>query len=156
MTIIFHGIKNYYSRDGFEVNIPPSTLPRVDPVRAIQCYINRTKYFRSGNLPLFLSLKEPFNGISATSIARILDKAIDLVGLKLQGFTAKHFCPSAATRAIQQGMDPDTVMWTDRWRSRDTFENHYVHAFPLLSFTDQLLNIETKPQKDSPTSSATT
>ena len=141
LTIIFHGTKNDYSRDGFEVNIQPASLPRVDPVKALQCYINRTKYSRSGDCPLFLSLKEPSRAISATSIARILDKAITLAGLKSQGFTAKHFRPSAATTAVQQGINPDSVMRTGRWKSRDTFESHYVHAFPILSFTDQLLDI---------------
>ena len=152
LTVIFHGIKNDYSHDGFEVNIPPSSQPRVDPVRALQCYINRTKYFREGDCPLFLTLKQPFHGISAKSVARILDQAIELVGLKSEGYTAKHFRPSAATKAIQQGVDPDTVMRTGHWKSRATFENHYVHAFPVLSFTDQLLDILSCTEKDTSTS----
>ena len=55
LTIIFHGIKNDYNRDGFEVNIPPASVARIDPVKALQCYINCTKYLRSGDCPLFLS-----------------------------------------------------------------------------------------------------
>ena len=143
LTIIFHGIKNDYDRDGFEVNLPRASTARVDPSKALQCYISRTKYIRSGDCPLFLSLKKPFNGISATSVARVLDKAIELVSLKSEGFSAKHFRPSAATSAIQQGIHPDMVMRVGRWKSRDTFENHYVHSFPILSFTDKLLDIET-------------
>ena len=149
LTIIFHGIKNDYTRDGFEVNLQPSSNPRLDPVHALQCYINKTKYLRTGECPLFISLKKPYGKLSAKAIARILDKAIELVDLKKEGFSAKHFRPSAATKAIQEGINPNSVMRTGRWRSRDTFENHYVHAFPILSFTDKLLDVHPKEKTDS-------
>ena len=142
MTIIFHGIKNDYDRNGFEVNLPPASNPRLDVVRALRCYIQRTKYVRPANLALFLSLKKPYSGITATTAARILDKAIDRAGLKGQGFTAKHFRPTAATLAVESGIDPDCVRMVGRWRNRETFENHYVHAFPTRKFTDLLLKYE--------------
>ena len=142
MSVIFHRIKNDYRRDGFEVNIPAASNPKIDPVRAIRCYIQRTKYIRPKSLPLFLSLKEPFEGLGSTSIARVLDKAIVLAGLGNQGFSAKHFHPTGATTAIEKGLNPDSVMRTGRWRSRETFENHYVHVFPVRSFTDTILSAE--------------
>ena len=110
LTIIFHGIKNDYKRDGFEVNLPAASVPTVDPVKALQCYISRTKCIRTENCPLFISLKKPYRALSAKSIARILDSVIDLVGLRSEGFTAKHFRPSAVTKAIQEGINPDSVM----------------------------------------------
>ena len=55
MTIIFHGIKNDYDRQGFEVNLPSATQVRLCPVRALRCYIQRSKYCRPDDLPLFIS-----------------------------------------------------------------------------------------------------
>ena len=144
MTINFHGIKNDYHRDGFEVNLPPASNPRLDPVRALKYYIQRTKYVRPHSLPVFLSLKEPYEGLSAKSIARILDRAIDLAGLKDQGYSAKHFRPTGATVAIESGINPNSVMRIGRWKGRETFENHYVHAFPMKSFTDLILKTSKK------------
>ena len=139
MTIVFHRIKNDYNRNGFEVNLPPVTNPRICPIKALKCYIQRTKYFRPASLPLFLSLKQPFQGVTAKTVATVLNKAIRLAGLKNDGFSAKHFRPTGATVAIQKGLDPNMVMRVGRWKSRETFEAHYVHAFPGKVFTDSVL-----------------
>lgn len=42
MTISFFGIKNDTHRDGFEVNIPPHTNPKLDPVITLKKYIDKT------------------------------------------------------------------------------------------------------------------
>ena len=141
LTIIFHGIKNDYDRNGFEVNLPKASHPRLDPAKALQCYLQRTKYIRPKSKAVFLSLKAPYGAISATGVARILDRAIVEAGLDGQGFSAKHFRPTAATVALEKGVAADTVRKIGRWKSRETFEAHYVHAFPVLSFTDKVLNI---------------
>ena len=44
MTIIFHGIKNDYDHQGFEVNLPASENLHICPLRALKCYVQRTKY----------------------------------------------------------------------------------------------------------------
>ena len=139
MSITLHGIKNDYDRHGFEVNLPPATTARLCPVRALRCYIQRMKYYRPSDLPLFLSLKEPYQGITAKTVATVLNKAIRLAGLKNEGFSAKHFRPTGATTAVQNGISPDFVMRVSWWRSRDTFERHYVHAFPSKLFTENIL-----------------
>ena len=59
MTITLHGIKNDYSRDGFEVTIRPVAEIKLDPIATLRCYMERTLYQRSVEKPLFLSVKSP-------------------------------------------------------------------------------------------------
>ena len=61
------------------------------------------------NGPVFLSLNRPYKGLTATGIANILNKSIELVGLKSQGFSAKCFRPSGATSAVEAGVNPDFI-----------------------------------------------
>ena len=136
--IVFHGIKNDYDRDGFEVILRPTSNPRLDPVLTLKNYIQRTKYVRQAGGPLFLSLRKPFGALTSKTISRILEQAIILAGLKEQGFTAKCFRPTGASNAVDAGLDPDFIQKVGRWRSRDTFEEHYVHSKPCVSFTDKI------------------
>ena len=139
--IIFFGIKNDYKRDGFEVHLSPSTEPRLDPVRALKAYIQRTKYVRPSDNPVFISLKKPYSAISAKTVSRILEHAIVLAGLGNQGFSAKNFRPTGTTNAVDAGITPDAVMKVGRWKSRDTFMNHYVHSKPICSCTDNVFKL---------------
>ena len=87
--IIFHGIKNDISRSGFEVQMQPTDDPKLNPVHALQVYIDRTEKFRSAEKPVFLSLVPPYGPISASSVASILNEAIKMAGLSNQGFLQK-------------------------------------------------------------------
>ena len=79
--------------------------------------------------------------IFAATIAKLLDKAIEYVGLSGQGFTAKSFRPTGAMLAVEMGVDPDVVMKLGRWKTRSVFMDHYVHAKPPKEFTDNLFNL---------------
>ena len=142
MVISLHGIKNDYHRDGFDVVVTPSSEAKVDPVDAMKVYIQRTAHIRPAHRALFLSLKRPFDAISATTVTRILEKAIILAGMKSEGYSAKCFRPTGATNAIQAGVNPDVVRKVGRWKSRETFEQHYVHSRPPKDMTDVILKGE--------------
>jgi hypothetical protein len=63
LSISFLGIKNDYSREGFNVVIPPTSDKKLDPVHTLETYIDRTTLQRtqaSGN-PVFLSLTKPYH-----------------------------------------------------------------------------------------------
>lgn len=141
MKIVLHGIKNDYHRDGFEVLVNPASDPQLDPVRAMQLYIQRTAHIRPISRPLFLSLKSPYGPISSDTVSSVLEEAITSAGLAAQGFTAKSFRPTGATRAIEGQVVSDTVRKVGRWKSRETFEEHYVHSRPPRAFTDVVLDI---------------
>ena len=137
-TIILHGIKNDYMREGFEVVVQPTENGRVDPVKALKCYVERTRYIRPEECPVFLSLKKPYGAISSKTVTRILEKAIICAGLKGQGYSAKCFHPTGATNTIDAGLNSDMVQAVGRWKSKETFQNHYVHSRPVRSFTDRV------------------
>ena len=70
VKITFFGIKNDTARTGFHVQIPRSRNDKVDPVQAPQDYIARTDSHRSGNGPVFLTLRSLYTALEATSIAK--------------------------------------------------------------------------------------
>ena len=78
VVITFHGIKNDYMRDGFTVTVRPASQAKVCPVTTLRCYIERTKYQRPDNRPLFIALKAPFKAISSKTVAKAFDKAVEL------------------------------------------------------------------------------
>ena len=145
-TITLFGIKNDYSREGFEVIVQPASVVRLDPVATLRTYIDRTRSIRPKNKALFISLRKPHTALSSATIARILDRAISMAGLGGQGFSAKSFRPTGASHAVEQGLQPDTIRKVGRWKSQETFESHYVHSRPAVYFTDKILGVQTSSE----------
>ena len=136
--IVFHGVKNDTSRSGFQVVMHP--FPgKMDPVNALEVYIERTRAVRPAGNPVFLSLKAPFHPISASTVAAILNDAISLAGLSNLGFSAKSFRPTGATAAMEANCDPDIAMQLGRWKTRSVFFEHYVHSKPPETLTKDIL-----------------
>ena len=129
MSVYFHGIKNDSARDGFRVTISHGSDTKVDPVRALREYISRTDNI-SNNIkghPVFITLYKPYHALSASSISKVLQDAIEVAGLGGLGFSAKCFRPTGATRAIASGLNPDVACHIGRWATPEVFEKHYVH-----------------------------
>jgi hypothetical protein len=141
LTVVFHGIKNDYKRDGFEVSIPPAEDPDLDPVSALCVYMQCTRLIWQSipGKPVFLSLRRPFHGISANSISGILHAAIKEAGLANKGYTAKCFRPTGATCAIDADIHPDKARHVGRWASQEVFEKHYVHTRLPMDYVDNML-----------------
>ena len=141
-TVVYlFGIKNDYYRKGFQFLVPMASDPVICPVRALKDYVLRTQHLVMRNGQVFLSLNRPYKGLTATGIVNILNKSIELVGLKSQGFSAKCFCPCGATSAVEAGVNPDFITSVGRWKNRQVFDTHYVHANPPAGFTDSILCI---------------
>ena len=140
-VITLHRIKNDYHRDRFEIPIVPSKDSKLDPVKMLKCYIERTKYMRSSSCPLFVALKSPFAAISARTVSRILEKSIVMAGLGGCGYSAKCFRPTGATNAVQAGKNPDMIRKIGHWKNSETFENHYVHIHPTKHFSDTIFKV---------------
>ena len=139
LTVTFIGIKNDTQRSGFEVYIPRSKIFATDPVSTLQSYIERTSNQRTDKA-VFISVKKPFSALSASSVSKILESAIILAGLDGQGFSAKSFRPTGATRAIDSGMDPNIVQKIGRWKCTEVFRNHYVHSKTPSDYTETLFD----------------
>ena len=139
MTVTLLGIKNDKDRQGFAVPVAANLDPVLDPVRTLKDYISRTtpqRRFANGN-PLFLTTVRPFKAICSTTVSRILNDSIKLAGLT--GYTAKSFRPTGATVAIENKYDPDRVRQIGRWKTKETFEQHYVHCKAPVDFSSKLL-----------------
>ena len=96
----------------------------VTPVRALAAHLERSQNINANSdRPVFSPLNYPFSSLSASSIANILNKVIELAGLRGLGFSAKSFRPTGPTAAIDNGMDPDRIQVTGRWKSQECSEN---------------------------------
>ena len=142
MSLNFHGIKNDYVRDGFNVVIPRLNLcdAKIDPIPALQVYISRTSVMRActDSKPLFLTLRKPYKHLDVSSIRNILNESISRAGLS--GFSAKCFRPTGASKAISMGLNPDTARHIGRWKCAETFEKHYVHRQVPSDYSKNLLS----------------
>ena len=140
MVLYLFGIKNDYKRDGFRVVLPRLENTKLCPVDALETYIIRTdSKVKAKNAAVFLSLMKPYQGLSASGVAAILNKAIDMAGLSGKGYSAKCFRPTGATTAVEAGLSPDTIRAVGRWKNAETFEKHYVHSAPAAHFTSKIL-----------------
>ncbi len=126
--ITFFGIKNDTQRTGFEVVLPKHDVPKLDPIRCLKDYIERTASVRPAGEPVFLALRRPHNAIDASTVSRVLEECIQLAGLSGRGYSAKSFRPTGATSAIDKGIDPQIVQKLGRWKTSDVFYKHYVHS----------------------------
>ena len=136
LTVFIFAVKNDTDRCGFEVRIPAGSNSKTDPVPTIKCYIKRTIRCRGSNNAVFLSLKAPFTAIRSGTVARQLQRAINLTPLKGKGFTPKSFRPSSATAAVKGGIVPETTMQVGRWKTQQVFFNHYVYPRAPDTYTD--------------------
>ena len=144
LTIQLFGIKNDTRRKGFSVTIPQADNKFLDPVACLKAYIRKSMPQRMlcTNNALFVSLKQPYGAISASSIGEQLNLAIKLAGLDGQGFSAKSFRPTAATVAIATGCDPDIARKIGRWECPSVFYDHYVHSKTPADYVNKLLQHE--------------
>lgn len=139
--IIFHGIKNDLSRDGFDVSIPPASDAKLDPALCLDAYLHATYNMcvvGQAN-PAFFTLNRPFKAISSSTVSSILNEAIRLAGLDTSKYSAKCFRPTGATLAVSADIDPDKARRLGRWKSPSVFFEHYVHDSMPESYTDDVL-----------------
>ena len=142
LTITFFAIKNDGSRDGFDVTIPPCDDIMLDPVCALKDYMCRTSNFVDGDSsPVFVSLNKPFKAISAATVGSILAESIALAGLDSSVFTPKCFRPSGATRAVDNGFEPDKVRRIGRWKTSSVFFEHYVFDKTPDQFSNVMFDV---------------
>ena len=138
-TIYIHGNKNDTDRAGFEVRVQPCSDETLCPVRTLALYLQRTDLQApSPGSPVFVSLRRPFQALSAQAIAMSLNEVLKEAGLYPE-FTAKDFRPTGATCQIDNGVNPKTVMRLGRWKTETVFFDHYVHSRPPSSFSDNVL-----------------
>ena len=88
---------------------------------------------------MFLTLNSPFKGISISTVASILQEVIKLAGLEGQGLHVQSFRPTGARKGVDMGILPETVMQLGRWKTKETFLNHYVYPKAPHEYTTNLI-----------------
>ena len=141
-TITFFGIKNDSQKKGFEIKLSPASDQSLDPVQALKCYLQRTSEngVTNDDTHVFRSLTSPADGISASTVAKILRSCLSEAGLADE-YTARSFRAAGATAAVKSGCDPDTARQIGRWKNREVFFDHYVYP-GAPAITDQILSYE--------------
>ena len=129
--IYLFSIKNDYERDGSRVYLMPCSIEKLCPVKALRCLVQRGGKVNPNPVrPVFTPLNYPFSSLSAATITSMLNASIKLAGLDGMGLSAKSFRPTRVTVAIEGGLEPERIMNIGRWRSKECFDKHYVHAYP--------------------------
>ena len=112
----------------------PDTDVLLCPVRALQCYLDRTKDSRGGIQLLFISYKLGHSkDIQCSTISSWIKNTIkfcytkannadmDLVGLKVHDLRA-----FAASKAFYGEISMDQIMQACHWKSHNTFTRFYL------------------------------
>ena len=94
-----------------------------DPLSCLSTYFNKTSQLvqHLEKQPVFPTLNPPFRGISAQTVAQILNNSIKDAGLPVGVYSAKSFRPSSATAAVVTGCDLNSARIRDRWKDYTTF-----------------------------------
>jgi hypothetical protein len=145
VRVTIFGSKNDTNRAGFQVMLPPHSVPQLDPVDTLRVYITRTASLRPPARPVFLSLNAPFAALTAVQIGRVLNDAITLAGLSGLGYSAKYFRPTGATLAVAAGVDPEVVRKAGRWKTSHVFYEHYVHSRTPAALTEATIGAGSAP-----------
>lgn len=138
--IRFFGVKNDSNRRGFEVRLDPAIDDRIDPVKCLKVYIEKTAHLTPNDkAPVFLTLNRPHSGLDTISVSQILREAIRLAGLSSE-FTPRCFRPTGATHAVLQGLDPNFVRQRMRLKTESVFWERYVYPIQNREMTDKILS----------------
>ena len=142
VTVHFFGVKNDANKAGFEVRVEQTDNIFTDPVNCLKVYINKTAQVlhQLEKQPVFVTLKPPCQGISAQTVAHILNDSIKDAGLPPSVYTAKSFRPSAATAAIVSGCDPNTTRVRGRWKNDKVFFSNYVYPISKTNISEKILS----------------
>ena len=112
------------------------------PVRALQCYLDRTKDSRGGRRLLFISYKLGHSkDIQCSTISSWIKNTIqfcytkvDNADMDLVGVKAHDIRAFAASKAFYGGVSMDQIMQACHWKSHNTFIRFYLRDLPEGSF----------------------
>ena len=112
----------------------PDTDVLLCPVRALQCYLDRTKDSRGGRQLLFISYKLGHSkDIQCSTISSWIKNTIkfcytkaDNADMDLVGVKAHDVRAFAASMAFYGGISMDQIMQACHWKSHNTFTRFYL------------------------------
>ena len=110
------------------VNCVASNIPELNVKTYVQCYIDRTKNYRSPDEPrsqqLFLSWKNK-SAVTKQTLARWLTVVLDLAGINTSKYKAHSFRGAGLSAAYEKGASLNAIMNQGNWSNVSTFKNYY-------------------------------
>ena len=99
------------------------------PVRALRCYLRRTKTLRGSCTSLFIISRKPYTRASKDTISRWIVNAIDLAPpTGDSGRPRAHDVRGVATSlALYKGVPLEEILQAAAWKSSNTFISSYLH-----------------------------
>jgi hypothetical protein len=106
--------------------LPPDSAA-VCPTRVLRAYIRATTAHRPkpappGFCPVFLSLQQPYHGLSPARISVEVKKVLRQLKIPVRTYSVRK---KATTEALENGFGICTVAKGGRWKSLDVLQNHY-------------------------------
>ena len=138
--------KNQLAKDGPQ-SISPVVIPTLKynqgskdtdillcPIRALRCYLDRTRDLRGDRQLLFISFKQgQTKDIQCSTISSWIKNTIkfcyskvDNADMDLLGVKAHYVRAFAASKAFYGGVSMDQIMQACHWKSHNTFTRFYL------------------------------
>ncbi|XP_023316861.1 uncharacterized protein LOC111694154 [Trichogramma pretiosum] len=106
----------------------------------ILLYIDKTKNLRGDIDNLFISLNKPYRAITAETVSRWIKRGLFMSGIDTTIFTGHSTRHAASSKALQKGIDIDTIRRTAGWSEKSrTFANFYNR--PIVTDSFELANL---------------
>ena len=102
--------------------------PKICPVRALQCYEERSKGLRSNPLsrnPLFILVRKPHKPVKAATIGHWLKSVMHSSGIDTNIFSAHSTHGTATSNAKSAGVSAADILKAASWSSTSTFSCFY-------------------------------
>jgi hypothetical protein len=117
--------------------------PDICPVRALRDWLSRSETWRTHTSSrfLFLRLDPPHEPLTSQRIAKVTLDIMASAGIDTKKFKAASTRSAAATKALDSGVDVDSVMKLGRWSSRtvfDTFYNRSLRVPDIIQLSTQV------------------
>eukprot|EP00117_Sycon_ciliatum_P047342 scpid94241/ scgid33815/ len=123
------------------VVIEQTTDPELCPVATLRQYINKTAtaWETVVNQPVFITLRQPYRGLSSASIAQLLSQMLKHSGQQ-QGISARSLGPTGARKAIASSVELSLVQRRGRWKTQ-MYSSEWRHYAGITSpATDAILS----------------
>lgn len=100
--------------------------PEICPANALCSFMNLTRELRKTHTSLFISLKNPFNAVTAQTLSRWIKTTLEASGIDTSIFSAHSTRHAASSRAYKLGVSLDLIRKTAGWSGRsNTFGKFY-------------------------------
>ena len=118
--------------------------PDLCPVKNLQAYIDRTEDLRreSTNKPLFIALKKPHAGVTASTISRWLKEVMQRAGIDTGVFKPHSTRSASVSAAKRRGVSTSDILKAAQWSRESTFQRFYYRPLDSSDFGIQVLRYQ--------------